>query len=118
MRKGEQKARRNHERKMNRSSLDGKFSASRDKDDDDVSSKSKKSHKSSKKKRSKDPSARGRYSNDDAPNYEPQQASEWKKSKEALRSSTKSLAALPSDEGLTRVAQRVNLQQSQSLLQS
>jgi hypothetical protein len=59
MRKGERKARRNRERKMNRSSLDGKVSASRDKDDDDISSKSKKSHKSCEKKRSKDPSATG-----------------------------------------------------------
>jgi hypothetical protein len=89
MRKGERKARRNRERKMNRSSSDGKVGASRDKDDDDASSRSKKSHKSSEKKRSKDPSARRRYSNDDAPNYEPQQASERKKSKDPLRSSTK-----------------------------
>ena len=93
MRKGERKARKNRERKMNRSSSDGKVGAPRDTEDDDVSSKSKKSLKSSKKKRSKDSSTRRRYSNDDANDYEPQRASERKKSKDPLRSSSREKSA-------------------------
>lgn len=93
MRKGERKARKNRERTMNRSSSDGKVVAPRDTEDDDVSSKSKKSLKSSKKKRSKDSSTRRRYSNDDANDYEPQRASERKKSKDPLRSSSREKSA-------------------------